>query len=95
MLAGRRILWLLHIDDLHSNGLSTDGCRIDTWIESSLQAMISRKKEEQLREAKARVLSVGVFCKLEELERRESARNDGALEGRPLGLSRRSQGGGT
>jgi chloramphenicol 3-O phosphotransferase len=38
----------------------------------------------------ARLLSVGVYCSVLELERREAARADGELEGRPLGLARRS-----
>ena len=38
----------------------------------------------------ATVFCVGVFCSLEELERRESSRGDGGVEGRPLGLARRS-----
>jgi len=33
---------------------------------------------------------VGVFCSVAELERREASRGDGGLEGRPLGLARRS-----
>ena len=36
------------------------------------------------------VFSVRVDCDLAELERRESSRADGELEGRPLGLARRS-----
>jgi chloramphenicol 3-O phosphotransferase len=43
-----------------------------------------------LQESGARVFSVGVFCSLTELERRESSRGDGKVEGRPLGLARRS-----
>jgi len=43
-----------------------------------------------LHESGARVFSVGVFCSLTELERRESFRGDGKVEGRPLGLARRS-----
>lgn len=38
----------------------------------------------------ATVFCVGVFCSLEELERQESSRGDGGVEGRPLGLARRS-----
>jgi chloramphenicol 3-O phosphotransferase len=38
----------------------------------------------------ARTLLVGVYCSVPELERRESSRADGELEGRPLGLARRS-----
>jgi chloramphenicol 3-O-phosphotransferase len=43
-----------------------------------------------LKESRARLFSVGVFCSLRELERRESSRADGKTEGRPLGLARRS-----
>ena len=43
-----------------------------------------------LRQSGARVLSVGVFCSVPELERREASRADGELEGRPVGLARRS-----
>ena len=38
----------------------------------------------------ARIFSVGVYCSAQELERREASRADGELEGRPLGLARRS-----
>ena len=38
----------------------------------------------------ARIFLVGVFCSVEELERREASRGDGGLEERPLGLARRS-----
>jgi len=43
-----------------------------------------------LRDAGARTLLVGVFCSVPELERRESSRADGRVEGRPVGLARRS-----
>jgi len=43
-----------------------------------------------LRDAGARTLLVGVFCSVSELERRESSRADGRVEGRPAGLARRS-----
>jgi chloramphenicol 3-O phosphotransferase len=43
-----------------------------------------------LRETGARIFFVGVFCELAEMERRESARGDGGVEGRPVGLARRS-----
>ena len=43
-----------------------------------------------IRESGARLFSVGVLCSLQELERRESSRGDGGVEGRPLGLARRS-----
>jgi len=45
---------------------------------------------EVLRRAGARVFCVAVDCALPELERRESTRGDGELEGRPIGLARRS-----
>jgi chloramphenicol 3-O phosphotransferase len=38
----------------------------------------------------AHIFSVGVYCSVQELQRREAARADGELEGRPLGLARRS-----
>ncbi|MCX6976450.1 MAG: hypothetical protein NTX04_00620 [Verrucomicrobia bacterium] len=43
-----------------------------------------------LRKTPAHLFSIGVFCSLTELERRESFRADGAAEGRPQGLARRS-----
>ena len=43
-----------------------------------------------IRESGARILLVGVFCSVAELERREASRGDGELEGRPFGLARRS-----
>jgi chloramphenicol 3-O phosphotransferase len=43
-----------------------------------------------LRDAGARTLLVGVFCSVGELQRRESSRADGRVEGRPAGLARRS-----
>lgn len=45
---------------------------------------------EIFRDSGAHVFSVGVFCSVAELERRESSRGDGGFEGRPLGLARRS-----
>lgn len=46
--------------------------------------------QSMLRESGARLFSVGVHCALAELERREASRGDGKVEGRPLGLARRS-----
>jgi chloramphenicol 3-O phosphotransferase len=43
-----------------------------------------------LRDSGARTLCVGVYCSVAELERRETMRGDGGVEGRPLGLARRS-----
>ena len=45
---------------------------------------------EVLQESGTRMFSVGVFCSLPELERREFHRGDGKVEERPLGLARRS-----
>ena len=45
---------------------------------------------EVFRSAGCDVFSVGVECEVAELERREAWRGDGQLEGRPLGLARRS-----
>ena len=43
-----------------------------------------------LREVEARTFLVGVFCDVDEMERREACRSNGGVEGRPLGLARRS-----
>ena len=43
-----------------------------------------------IQDSGARILLVGVFCAVEESERREASRGDGGLEERPLGLARRS-----
>ena len=43
-----------------------------------------------IKESGARIFLVGIFCSVAELERREASRADGELEGRPLGLARRS-----
>jgi chloramphenicol 3-O phosphotransferase len=43
-----------------------------------------------LDDAGANAFFVGVYCALDELERREFARGDGGVEGRPHGLARRS-----
>ncbi len=43
-----------------------------------------------LGESGARVFAIGVFCAVDEMERREADRGDGGLEVRPLGLARRS-----
>jgi chloramphenicol 3-O phosphotransferase len=50
----------------------------------------SQEVIDVLRDAGARTLLVGVFCSVGELERRESSRADGRVEGRPAGLARRS-----
>jgi len=43
-----------------------------------------------LHKVRARLFCVGVSCDVAELERRESSRGDGGVEGRPQGLARRS-----
>ncbi len=43
-----------------------------------------------LHQSRARIFTVGVHCSVAELERREAFRGDGKVEGRPLGLARRS-----
>ena len=43
-----------------------------------------------LRDSGAHTFCVGVYCSVAELEQRESTRGDGGVEGRPLGLARRS-----
>ncbi len=43
-----------------------------------------------LSDVAARTFLVGVFCDVDEMERREAQRSDGSVEGRPLGLARRS-----
>ena len=43
-----------------------------------------------LQASNARLFFVGVFCSVGEMERREASRADGGVEGRPLGLARRS-----
>lgn len=45
---------------------------------------------DAIRGSGATLLIVGAHCSLDELERRESSRADGKLEGRPMGLARRS-----
>ena len=51
------------------------------WVEEVLEVLAG---------AGAQMFCVGVDCALQELERRESTRGDGELEGRPIGLARRS-----
>ena len=45
---------------------------------------------ELLQATDAHILKVGVHCSVTEMERREASRADGGVEGRPLGLARRS-----
>ena len=43
-----------------------------------------------IKDSGARIFLVGIFCSLQELEQRETSRGDGRVEGRPLGMARRS-----
>ena len=83
---GRRLLsgvhrsWGAHLE-LGTHLIIDHFLQDAAWVEEVL---------EVLARAGARVFCVGVDCSLAELERRESARGDGELEGRPIGLARRS-----
>jgi chloramphenicol 3-O phosphotransferase len=83
---GRRLLcgvhnsWAAHLK-LGTNMIIDHFIQEGAWCEELLGV---------LRDAGARIFFVGVFCSMAELERRESSRGDGGVEGRPLGLARRS-----
>ncbi|MSO94865.1 MAG: hypothetical protein EXQ81_03605 [Thermoleophilia bacterium] len=83
---GRRLLsgvhrsWGAHLQ-LGTNLIIDHFLQDADWCEEMLEVLHS---------AGCRVFFVGVYCSVAELERRESFRNDGELEGRPLGLARRS-----
>ena len=83
---GRRLLcgvhrsWGAHLE-LGTNLIIDHFLQDEAW---------SKEVIDVLQEAGARIFFVGVFCSVEEMERRESSRADGGVEGRPLGLSRRS-----
>ena len=83
---GRRLLsgvhrsWGAHLE-LGTHLIIDHFLQDAAWVEEVL---------EVLARAGARVFWVGVDCSLAELERRESGRGDGELEGRPIGLARRS-----
>ena len=80
LLQGVHRSWGAHLS-LGTNLIIDHFLQDSAWFEDVMQV---------LRESGARVFTVGVFCSLAELERRESSRGDGKLEGRPLGLARRS-----
>jgi len=80
LLAGVHRSWAAHLE-LGTNLIIDHFLQDAAWVEDVLQVF---------QKAGATVFSVGVFCSLEELERRESSRGDGGFEGRPLGLARRS-----
>ena len=83
---GRRLLggvhrsWGVHLD-LGTNLIIDHFLQERGWCEEVLAV---------LRGAHARIFFVGVSCSVAEMERREASRGDGGVEGRPLGLARRS-----
>jgi chloramphenicol 3-O phosphotransferase len=80
LLRGLHLGWAAHL--ALGNNLVIDHFLQDRdWTEECVDAV---------RGSGASLLSVGVRCSLDELERRESSRADGKLEGRPMGLARRS-----
>ena len=80
LLAGVHRSWLAHLE-LGTNLIIDHFLQDAAWVDDVLDV---------LQRAGATVFVVGVFCSLEELERRESSRGDGGFEGRPRGLARRS-----
>jgi len=83
---GHRLLWGVHRSwgvhlELGTNLIIDHFLQDADWAEDVLQV---------LQRTGATVFCVGVYCLLEELERRESSRGDGGVEDRPLGLARRS-----
>jgi len=83
---GRRLLsgvhrsWGAHLE-LGTHLIIDHFLQDAAWVEEVWEVLLG---------AGARVFCVGVDCSLAELERRESGRGDGELEGRPIGLARRS-----
>jgi chloramphenicol 3-O phosphotransferase len=80
LLHGVHLGWAAHLT-LGTNLIIDHFLQEQDWADECLAA---------LHDSGASVISVGVFCSLDELERRESSRADGGVEGRPLGLARRS-----
>ena len=80
LLSGIHKSWGVHLK-LGTNLVIDHFLQEDAWCEEVLH---------DLRNAGARTFLVGVFCSVVEMERRESSRGDGGVEGRPLGLARRS-----
>ncbi|MFZ4669450.1 MAG: phosphotransferase-like protein [Microthrixaceae bacterium] len=80
LLSGVQQGWGAHIA-LGTNLIIDHFLQEQDWVDECLAT---------LQAAGATVFTVGVECSLEELERREAARSDGAAEVRPLGLARRS-----
>ena len=80
LLHGVHLSWAAHLS-LGSNLVIDHFLQEEQWVHEALAAV---------RGSGASLFSVGVSCSLAELERRESSRADGGVEGRPLGLARRS-----
>jgi chloramphenicol 3-O-phosphotransferase len=80
MLHGMQLGWGEHLR-LGTNLLIDHFLQDQDWADECMETLSS---------AASAVFSVRVDCDLAELERRESLRADGELEGRPLGLARRS-----
>ena len=80
MLSGVHRGWGEHIG-LGTNLVVDHFLQEQDWVDECLST---------LGDAGATVFTVGVECSLDELERREATRSDGAAEVRPLGLARRS-----
>lgn len=80
LLSGVQQGWGAHIA-LGTNLIIDHFLQEQDWVDECLAT---------LQAAGATVFTVGVECSLEELERREATRSDGAAEVRPLGLARRS-----
>ena len=80
LLRGLHLGWATHLA-LGSNLVIDHFLQDQDWVDECLAA---------IREVGARVVCVRVDCDLADLERRESSRADGNLEGRPAGLARRS-----
>jgi len=80
LLSGVQQGWGAHIA-LGTNLIIDHFLQEQDWVDECL---------DTLHVAGAPVFTVGVECSLAELERRESDRPDGGVEGRPLGLARRS-----
>ena len=80
LLSGLHQSWATHLQ-LGTHLIIDHFLQEESWSTELLTA---------LRKTPAHLFCVGVFCSLTELERRESFRADGAAEGRPQGLARRS-----
>jgi chloramphenicol 3-O phosphotransferase len=80
LLSGVHRGWAEHLK-LGTNLIIDHFLQDEDWCDEALDV---------LENSGAHIFSVGVYCSVQELERREASRADGELEGRPLGLARRS-----